>query len=102
MNGTSYRGEIIVALKLVPKFPIAYEGTNLRATIISQQSDVPFMTDSSDKGSVWKMERKKIFSILYPPLENSTTPIAITFKYENNLIFFFPFSRLNPYPRNWP
>ena len=44
----------------LPEFPIAFGGTNFRATIISPRYDVPFMANSSDKGSVWKMERKKI------------------------------------------
>ena len=69
MNGTSYRGEIIVALNFLPKFPIAFGGTNLTATTISQQEDVPFMTNSSDKGSVCKMERKKSFHFCIPRLK---------------------------------
>ena len=47
----------------LPEFPIALGGTNFKATIISPRYEVPFMANSSDKGSVCqnKMSNKYIF-----------------------------------------
>ena len=47
----------------LPEFPIAFGGTNFKATIISPRYEVPFMANSSDKGSVCqnKMSNMYIF-----------------------------------------